>query len=82
MATHLETGTYLLDAAERQTFAIAARMVKRVDYRELDLAQPLAEFDYLLLMCAHLIVTGEENVDDTITRIVDECLEERRRRTC
>jgi hypothetical protein len=33
-------------------------------------------------MCSHLIVTGEENVDETLSRIVAECLDERRRRTC
>ena len=45
----------------------------------LDLTQPLADFDYLMLMCAHLIVTGEEGVDETLERIVKECLEKRRR---
>lgn len=79
MAKHLENGTYLLDEMERQTYTLAARMIGRVDYRQLDVMQPLTEFDYLLLMCAHLIVIGEENVDETLTRIVNECLEERRR---
>jgi hypothetical protein len=54
-------------------------MLDRVDHRELDLTQPLADFDYLFLMCAHLIITGEEGVDETLARIVNECLEERRR---
>jgi hypothetical protein len=79
MAKHLENGTYLLDEAERQTYTVAARMLDRVDHRELDLTQPLADFDYLFLMCAHLIITGEEGVDETLARIVNECLEERRR---
>jgi hypothetical protein len=39
----------------------------------------LADFDYLLLMCAHLILTGQEGVDGTLERIVKECIEERRR---
>ena len=82
MAKHLENETYLLDETERQTYTVAARMLDRVDHRKLDLTQPLADFDYLLLMCAHLIITGEENVDETLTRIVEECLEERRRQTC
>jgi hypothetical protein len=30
-------------------------------------------------MCAHLILTGEERVDETLARVVYECLEERRR---
>jgi hypothetical protein len=33
-------------------------------------------------MCAHLIIDGDERADETLARIVDECLEERRRRTC
>jgi hypothetical protein len=78
MANHLENGTYLLDETERQTYTVAARMLDRVD-RRLDLGQPLADFDYLLLMCAHLILTGEQRVDETLARIVSECLEERRR---
>jgi hypothetical protein len=79
MAKHLENGTYLLDETERQTYTIAARMLERVEHRKLDLAQPLADFDYLLLMCTHWIITGEEGVDETLARIVNECLEERRR---
>ena len=82
MAKQLENGAYLLEGAERQMYALAARMVERVDGRRLDLTQPLADMDYLLVMCAHLIITGEENVDQTLGRIVEECLEERRRRTC
>jgi uncharacterized protein YbjT (DUF2867 family) len=82
MAKQLENGAYLLEGAERQTYALAARMVERVDGRRLDLTQPLANMDYLLVMCARLIITGEENVDQTLDRIVEECLEERRRRTC
>jgi hypothetical protein len=82
MTKHLENGTYLLDEAERQAYAPAARMVGRVDHRQLDLTQPLVDFDYLLVMCAHLIVTGEERVDETLIEIVNECLEERRRHTC
>ena len=65
MADHLENGTYLLDESERQTYTVAARMLDRVD-RRLDLGQPLADFDYLLLMCAHLILTGEQGVDETL----------------
>ena len=79
MANHLENGTYFLDDAERRTFMVAARMLERAGHHMLDLRQPLAEFDYLLLMCAHLITTGEEGVDETLARIVNECLEERRR---
>jgi len=79
MAKHLENGTYLLDETERQTYTVAARMLDRVDHRELDLSQPLADFDYLLLMCAHLVIKGEAGVDETLARIVNECLEERRR---
>jgi hypothetical protein len=79
MAKHLENGTYLLDEAEIQTYMVAARALERMKYRELDLTQPLADFDYLLLMCAHLIITGEEGVDETLARIVNECLDERRR---
>jgi hypothetical protein len=73
MANHLENGTYLLDEAERQKYTVAARMLARVDH-SLDLTQPLADFDYLLLMCAHLIITGEEGVDESLARIVSECL--------
>ena len=79
MARHLESGTYLLDDAERQAYAPAARIVGRVEHRQIDLTQPLVDFDYLLIMCAHLIVRGEEHVDETLTEIVNECLEERRR---
>lgn len=79
MAKHLENGTYLLDEAEIQTYVVAARALERVDRRKLDLTQPLADFDYLLLMCAYLIIRGEEGVDETLARIVKECLEERRR---
>jgi hypothetical protein len=79
MAKHLENGTYLLDETELQTYTVAARMLERLKHRKLDLTQPLADFDYLLLMCAHLIITGEECVDETLARIVSECLEERRR---
>ena len=78
MAQKLENGTYLLDDRERQDFAAAARMLDRVDHA-LDLARPLDDFDYLLLMCAHLILTGQEGVDETLERIVKECLEKRRR---
>lgn len=82
MAKQLENGGYLLEEAERRTYALAARMIERVDGRHLDLTQPLANMDYLLVMCAHLIVDGEQNVDETLSRIVEECLEERRRGTC
>jgi hypothetical protein len=78
MANHLENGTYLLDETERKAYTVAARMLERVDH-SLDLTQPLADFDYLLLMCTHLILTGEEGVDETLERIVKECIEERRR---
>ena len=57
-------------------------MLDRVDHRKLDLTQPLANFDYLVLMCAHLIIRGEQNVDEALKRIVEECLEKRRRQTC
>ena len=79
MAKHLENGTYLLDETELQTYTVAARMLERLNHRKLALTQPLADFDYLLLMCAHLILTGELGVDETLARIVSECLEERRR---
>lgn len=82
VAKQLENGGYLLEETEREAYALAARMVERVDGRHLDLMQPLADMDYLLVMCAHLIITGEESVDETLGRIVEECLEERRRRTC
>ena len=82
MAKHLENGTYLLDDDERLEYMPAARMVGRVEHRRFDLTQPLVDFDYLLVMCAHLIVTGEERVDETLIEIVNECLEERRRHTC
>ena len=82
MAKHLENETYLLDETERQTYTVAARMLDRVDHGGLDLIQKKTNFDYLLLICAHLIITGEENVDETLTGIVEECLEERRRQTC
>jgi len=78
MAQKLENGTYLIDDRERQDYAAAARMLDRVDHA-LDLTRPLADFDYLLLMCAHLILTGEQSVDETLERIVKECIEERRR---
>jgi hypothetical protein len=78
MAQQLENRTYLLDDRERQDYAAAARMLERVDHA-LDLTRPLADFDYLLLMCAHLILTGEQGVDETLKRIVKECIEERRR---
>ena len=78
MAQQLENGTYLLDDRERQNYGAAARMLDRVD-RALDLTRPLADLDYLLLMCAHLILTGEQGVDKTLERIVKECIEERRR---
>ena len=57
-----------------------ARLIARVHHRQLDLAQPLGELDYLLVMCAHLIVTGDEDVDEMLAEIVSECLAERRRR--
>jgi hypothetical protein len=82
MAKHLENGTYLLDDDERLAYVPAARMVEQMEHRRFDLTQPLVDFDYLLVMCAHLIVTGEERVDETLTEIVSECLEERRRHTC
>ena len=82
MAKHLENGTYLLDETERQAYVIASRMVERVDRRQLDLAQPLVDLDYLLIMCAYLIIEGDDNVDKTLDRIVNDCLEERRRNTC
>ena len=78
MAQQLENRTYLLDDRERQDYAAAARTLERVDHA-LDLTRPLADFDYLLLMCAHLILTGEEGVDETLEGIVKECIEERRR---
>jgi len=78
MAEQLENGTYLLGETEREDYAMAARMLERVDH-PVDLTHPLADFDYLLLMCAHLILTGEEGVDETLERIVKECIEERRR---
>ena len=81
MAKHLENGTYLLDETERQTYTLATRMVERVDGRHIDLTQPLADMDYLLVMCAHLIFTGEENVGEALSRTVEECLAERRRHT-
>jgi hypothetical protein len=78
MAQKLENGAYLIDDRERQDYAAAARMLDRVDHA-LDLTRPLADFDYLLLMCAHLILTGEQGVDEALERIVKECIEERRR---
>ena len=78
MAQQLENRTYLLDDRERQDCAAAARMLERVDH-PVDLTRPLADFDYLLLMCAQLILTGEQGVDETLERIVKECIEERRR---
>ena len=71
MAEKLENGTYLLHHRERQDYAAAARMLERVDHA-LDLTRPLGDFDYLLLMCAHLILTGEQGVDETLERIVRE----------
>jgi hypothetical protein len=82
VAKHLENGTYLLDETERQAYVIASRMVERVDHRQLDLAQPMGDLDYLLIMCAYLIIEGDDNVDKTLDRIVNDCLEERRRNTC
>jgi hypothetical protein len=67
MAKHLENGTYLLDDTERQAYVPAACLVARVDHRQLDLTRPLDDFDYLLIMCADLIVTGEEAVDEMLT---------------
>ena len=81
VARQLENGTYLLDEAERQGYALAVRMVERVDHRQLDLTQPLGAFDYLLVMCARLILIGEGDVDQLLTEIVHECLEERRRQS-
>ena len=78
MAQKLENGTYLLDDRERQNYAAGARMIERVDHA-LDLTRPLADLDYLLLMCAHLILAGDQGVDETLERIVKECIEERRR---
>ena len=78
MAEQLENGTYLLGDTERQDYAMAARMLERVGHPT-DLTHPLADFDYLLLMCAHLILTGEEGVDTKLERIIKECLEERGR---
>ena len=51
-----------LDETERQGYALAVRMVERVDHRQLDLTQPLGAFDYLLIMYAQLIVAGEGDV--------------------
>lgn len=81
MAKHLENGSYLVDETERQAYTPAARMLERVQHRRLDLAQPLGGYDYLLVMCAHLIVTGKEDVDGTLAEILNECVEERRRET-
>src|SRR5690242_15166337 len=72
MAQKLENGTYLLDERERQDYAAAARMLDRVGHPA-DLTRSLADFDYLLLMCAHLILTGEQGVDETLERIVKQC---------
>ena len=82
VAKHLENGSYLLDDAERQAYALAAAMIERVDDYQLDLSQSLLDFDYLLVMCAHLIIAGEEGADETLTQIVNECLEERRGHAC
>ena len=79
MAKQLESRAYLLDDAERQAYLPAARLVARVAHRAIDLVQPLSDFDYLLILCAYLIVTGEEGVDEMLSKIVTECLEERRR---
>jgi len=79
MAKQLESRAYLLDHAERQAYLPASRLVARVAHRAIDLVQPLSDFDYLLVLCAHLIVTGEEGVDEMLSKIVTECLEERRR---
>lgn len=81
MAKHLENGTYVVDETERQAYTPAARMLERLQHCRLDLAQPLGGFDYLLVMCAHLIVGGKEDVDGTLTEILNECTEERRRQT-
>jgi len=81
VARQLKNGTYLLEEAERQGYALAVCMVERVDHRQLDLAQPLGAFDYLLVMCARLILIGEGDVDQLLTEIVHECLEERRRQS-
>ena len=78
MAKQLEDRTYLLDETERETYTAAALVLDRAGHH-LDLTQPLADFDYLMLMCAHLTLTGEEGVDETLERIVKECIEERRR---
>ena len=80
MAKQLESRAYLLDDTERQVYLPVSRLVARVAHRAIDLAQPLSDFDYLLVLCAHLIVTGEEGVDEMLSKIVTECLEERRRR--
>ena len=82
MAKHLENGTYLLDDTERQAYMPAARMIERVANHSLDLTQPLLGADYLLVMCAHLILEGEDHVDEMLTRVIGECLEERRRTIC
>lgn len=82
MASRLENGTYLLDAAESDAYVFAARMIERVDGRRLDLTQPLVDFDYLLVMCAHMIIEGDDRANDTLGQMVSECLEARRRNTC
>jgi hypothetical protein len=53
-------------------------MINRFAQHQLDLTQPLDAFDYLLVMCAQLIVAGEGDVDQLLTDIVLECIEERR----
>jgi hypothetical protein len=82
VAKHLENGTYLLDETERRVYVPAARMIGRVANHSLDLTQPLLDVDYLLVMCAHLILDGEDHVDEMLARVIDECLEERRRTVC
>jgi hypothetical protein len=82
VAKHLENGTYLLDDAERKAYVPAARMIERVANYSLDLTQPLLDADYLLVMCAHLILEGEDRVDEMLAGVIGECLEERRRTIC
>jgi hypothetical protein len=81
VARHLENGTYLLDEIEREAYARAARTLQRIDHRQLDLGQPLDGFDYLLVMCAHLIATGEAGVSESLGEILDDFIDERHRQT-
>jgi hypothetical protein len=78
LSRQLENGKYLLDQTEREAYIGAARAVAKIDRREIDLEQPLSGFDYLVVMCAHLIVTCGAAASEELSEIFDDCVDKKR----